>query len=579
PGDLLLTINLGLPTAISVVLSLLAFLGLLLHERASNWLMSPVLSTVIAVGLSLLLHRSAPSPDHWSALAPFWLMACAAGLVVSLRHAEQTHQIALGFLGCVLIATPNVYPNDAGGSVLPGVLTAAHALVPELAEGDRIVAIGPASELLRYYLAVEGLAFDPVVNPTETAYFLTLSDNRVYAVSDNLADFQQATDYISFGATNLSIDMVPLATYERTTIEEVVVNATTPVTTTTRIALFNDDFETDSLAPHWDYDPVTTRIRNVGLNRVVEIESEDEWVFLDLIDEGTLWIDYSVFARVRVLHSGSTDDDVFAHVRYLPPIGSYLGSVNVSEDVGMLSADFNRTWRGPLGPVSVTTLEDNSWHTIRVRAVGNAVALYVNGSQQYQTRDNTIERGSIRFVVPPNHHVQIDDVVVIEEVDWALTPTAEYSGVSNATIPAIDNWQFLTLDKPEDNSDFAIEARVRFNETVDEEYDLLFLLRETWQGNYVAALDVDNDIVSIGEDREGVWQGELAERQTPLEPGRWYTLRTQLVEDSLSLLVDGQQVVRTLDDRYTTGDVRLAIPPGVGLQIEDITLYLREDAP
>jgi hypothetical protein len=286
------------------------------------------------------------------------------------------------------------------------------------------------------------------------------------------------------------------------------------------------------------------------------------------------------------------------HARYLPTIGSYTGSINPTEDVVMLSRDFDQAWLGPLVPVGVRTMPDLEWYTMRVRVAGNGIQLYVDGERLLTTRDDDIQRGSIRIIVPPGNRVWIDDLFVVEEVDAALV-AAERADfrvrepnpfrVSPPEQAAIqprgtmrvggEEWTFIQLADPTRQSweDLALETRFRLHETDPDGGDLLLLARQDGRGNYVGVIDVDESTASLGTDLAGVWQGPLSSATYDFEVGAWHTLRIQAVDDSISLLVDGLQIARTLDTRYRSGALTLAIPPGVVMDLDHIVIETRVD--
>jgi hypothetical protein len=75
----------------------------------------------------------------------------------------------------------------------------------------------------------------------------------------------------------------------------------------------------------------------------------------------------------------------------------------------------------------------------------------------------------------------------------------------------------------------------------------------------------------------GCGRGHCREATYDFEVGAWHTLRIQAVDDSISLLVDGLQIARTLDTRYRSGALTLAIPPGVVMDLDHIVIETRVD--
>ena len=581
--------------------------GAVTHERFGEGVVPVLLPAVLIAVASALVRGEIQTGRVWIYLAPLYFITVGAGVVYIVDLLAKNRPYALNSMAILLFVVPAatvlnsraVQLTDETGYA-PEASQAARLIADQVTPGDEILLIDPHSEILRYYLNRYGLEYDPIVHTQMVPYTLEIADHDVYTFHAIDLDLGRAIDYIDLQSANLHVDVETIQQFESDILQQVIARFTEPATSNVRRALFSDNFEDDNL-DDWLVNRDTTSIVNQGGNRILDIRSGDSWDDITL-RESSMWIDYSMSARIRVVDDGSEFDDVFFNVRHLEPIGNYSGSVNLARAVGAISGDLDRAWRGPLTPVGVLPAEiDNAdWHDMRVRVAGDTIELFLNGQRVVRAKDKEIPRGSIRILVPPNHHIQIDDIVVIEEVDRALPLVYaldfETGNIRNwqydsgeASITASDDslslsvgsadWAHIKLRDSEHWRDIAFEARIQIVEPVDGLPDAMIMLRhEADIGNYSMVLDSETDSIALGRDQAGIWQGIFDASEQEIEPGQWYDLRMQVIDDSLSVFLGEIRLIRTIDSRLESGGVMITVPPGGRVLLDDVRISATDGA-
>ena len=71
----------------------------------------------------------------------------------------------------------------------------------------------------------------------------------------------------------------------------------------------------------------------------------------------------------------------------------------------------------------------------------------------------------------------------------------------------------------------------------------------------------------------------LSSASIPLQPNRWYTIRTEAVGHHLRLLIDGAVIAEADDDRLEGGFFYMTLGQGARVQFDDIQIILLPSAP
>lgn len=171
----------------------------------------------------------------------------------------------------------------------------------------------------------------------------------------------------------------------------------------TQLNLFSDDFE-DGIADGWrvvtgswsvvsDGSKVYKQSNNVG----------DGWSFT-----GTAWSDYSLQARVKPVSFNGSDRFASIYVRWQDSSHWY--------DVTLRNSNTLQLKKNIGGVVTtlaskIFSVSAGTWYTVKLSAVGNLLRVYVNGTLELTTTDNSLTTGGIALGTY-QATAEFDDVVV-----------------------------------------------------------------------------------------------------------------------------------------------------------------------
>jgi formylglycine-generating enzyme len=201
-----------------------------------------------------------------------------------------------------------------------------------------------------------------------------------------------------------------------------------PTATLTNGRLFEDDFEASELV-EWDNQKAIGRIVTEGSNRILRLENNsEEFVIFSLPTRK--WEDYALEASVRIERSSLSNTDVFLNIRE-NSTGSYAGLLDVEPSVTGLFEVFNGDFID-LGSKAIN-IPMNDWVKMRVQAVGNQIALYINDEPILGVTNSDHSSGGISITVAPGTIVEIDNLRVINVgVEAALARAYDFSGTDNS---------------------------------------------------------------------------------------------------------------------------------------------------
>jgi transcriptional regulator with XRE-family HTH domain len=173
--------------------------------------------------------------------------------------------------------------------------------------------------------------------------------------------------------------------------------------------LFEDDFEDGDLS-EWENRNSVGSIISDGSNHILRLENTSDDFVIFLLPHRP-WADYAVEASVRIEQSTPTNTDFFMNIRDNAD-GSYSAALDMETSTTGILAGVNGTF-SDLGTRTIN-LSTNQWVQLRTQAIGDQIAVYINGELMRSVTSSDHLAGTISFSVAPHTIVEIDNVRVID---------------------------------------------------------------------------------------------------------------------------------------------------------------------
>jgi 4-amino-4-deoxy-L-arabinose transferase-like glycosyltransferase len=329
----------------------------------------------------------------------------------------------------------------------------------------------------------------------------------------------------------------------------------------------------------------------------LDIQNSDAWLTFS-VNEPVAWRDMIYEARVRPV--GEQTGTFSLNIRQ-NAVGTYY--VYISPDrtqtyiaaYNFVTGEWLELARAPIAPST------DGWDAVRIETVGDRILVSVNGQKALDVRDDRYPAGTAAFTVPPLEHVQFDDVRLLynpatQPPDLTLTFTgpADAQGIPGGEGWVLegagqvvqdetgrevfelgsDNWTVFTYPGGDTWSAYSLELEFRIL-SPGVQSDLGELIVQThWRpdvGSMNLSTDIDTEVVSIGaEAAAGGWLGELARAFLPVTRDGWHTLRIEADGLRVSATIDGMPMPTVEDAPFTRGGVRILVPPGTRVRIDDV---------
>jgi uncharacterized membrane protein len=402
-------VNRGYEPFIQIVLAVGMVTSLLLHRRLSHDRFHLLVVALIWLFPLLVFQRVIPFDRTWIFLIPLYLMLSAAGLAALLRDnfAFYSSIVVLTVsIGLSLIRSGAVYTSTQT-ALAPNAEAIALYLIDILEPQDEILAPIPLDAPIQYYLNYHGYAGDPVRNEYETFWVdLRSSSNRqIYVVGTTPGDTDAFLTALHLPPPSFDITLETIHLFPQQVLQQL------HLPTLPQGILFSDDFEGDLLTS-WNFhrsDPVLVDHNN---GHALDIRTGESWAEITL-DGGARWSDYAVSLEVEVIEASSDYEDLYVHVRNNYEIGSYIVSINTSDDRISFSRELNREWRGFLTQTHMP-LQTNQWYLLQVQVKDNTLQAQIEGRGEVSIQDELLTQGSMRLILPPYVRVRLDNLVVTD---------------------------------------------------------------------------------------------------------------------------------------------------------------------
>lgn len=173
--------------------------------------------------------------------------------------------------------------------------------------------------------------------------------------------------------------------------------------------LFEDDFEAGHLE-QWENRNSIGRIVRDGDNHILRLENTSDDFVIFLLPHRP-WTNYAVEASVRIEQSTPTNTDFFINIRTNGD-GSYSAGLDMETSTTNILAASNGTF-ADLGTKTIG-LTMNQWLQLRIEAVGNQIALYIDEELMRSATSSDHAAGTISFSIAPHTIVELDNVRVVD---------------------------------------------------------------------------------------------------------------------------------------------------------------------
>ena len=401
-------------------------------------------------------------------------------------------------------------------------------------------------------------------------------------------------------------------------------NLVAPQSRFTRV-LFEDNFESGNTR-RWDGIQTNWVIEEPDGNRVLSIDNTSA-NYIDFTPRNNPQANHMILeARLRIMRTANQSDNPKFDFMFLQPdIG--VGIYNMRQTLwtsNVFSRSENQLYG--FGIIDFQTPTDD-WLNVKIEVYrdsneGNVMMVYVDNRLVYQSTHLGGRWGAFNLSLPPTSFIQLDDVRIIEVVanqsstptpsptaTPSLTPTPSPTATPDTTVffdnfedGNLDGWDlryannaveiavvdgnrvlyitgtqddFISLGFLDDlNGANVLEARMQFIDLGLNNSSMNFNLMSENPGHALGY----SALISIGgaffADRDGGFQmiEAITVHDTTFEFNRWYTVRFQLINSSLNLLIDGRSIHLARVEPRQTGSPVFIFDTGMKFYLDDVRI-------
>lgn len=254
-------------------------------------------------------------------------------------------------------------------------------------------------------------------------------------------------------------------------------------------------------------------------------------------------------------------------------------------------------------PIAISYASGYDWygedHQIQISVIGDTFIAYVDGKEVVSVSDSTYIEGTIGFRTWDNSRATFDDISILDPTTSALLLAEDFEdseandwrhGSEWVIVEDDDGNKYWRGTGPEQYpsawygdadtpwANYAFESRIRF---VD---GTIFICLRAYPGKaafYTVYIDSNSKWIDFAEyENETIgWQSMQVGLTRGLEKNRWYLVRLEIIDDSLSFyindrLVLSEQVSEPLVSSH--GGVGFYMGQGEEIHIDDVRVWSLE---